>query len=194
MENIRVPPMSTRGSFMPAPNSGSMPTPFPTTSPAPRMTWYAHSSVATIVEQEGRFLMVEEGVEDTGADMQDRQTVFNQPAGHLEAGETLFEAALRETLEETAWRVELTHFLGLYHYPAPNGVTYIRHCFVARALEHEPQRRLDTGIVAAHWLPAETILADDFPARSPIVRRVLRDYLTGLRYPLDIIHHHQAER
>lgn len=148
------------------------------------MTWLAHSSVATIVERDGLFLMVEET--DHG------RTVFNQPAGHLEAGETLFEAAVRETLEETAWLVALDSLLGLYHYPAPNGVTYIRHCFVAHALEQRNGQPLDDGIIAAHWLSAERILAPDFPARSPIVQRVLRDYLAGTRYPLSLIHHHQA--
>jgi 8-oxo-dGTP pyrophosphatase MutT (NUDIX family) len=148
------------------------------------MTWLAHSSVATIVEQDGLFLMVEET--DNG------RSVFNQPAGHLEADETLFEAAVRETLEESAWLVAVESLVGLYHYPAPNGVTYIRHCFAARALEHQAGRQLDDGIIAAHWLSADTILAAGFPARSPIVQRVLRDYLAGQRYPLSLIYHHRA--
>lgn len=148
------------------------------------MNWYAHSSVATVVEQDGHFLMVEEIDGD--------RAVFNQPAGHLEEGESLFEAALRETLEETGWQVELTDFLGLYHYPAPNGVTYIRHAFVARPLAHDPNRVLDTGILGAHWLDATTILSPGFAARSPIVGRVLRDYLAGIRYPLSVIYHHKA--
>jgi 8-oxo-dGTP pyrophosphatase MutT (NUDIX family) len=147
------------------------------------MTWLPHSSVATIVEKDGLFLMVEE-IDGT-------HTVFNQPAGHLEANETLFAAAIRETLEETCWRVELTDFLGLYHYPAPNGVTYIRHCFVARAVSHDADAKLDAGIIAVHWLSADTILAPGFKARSPIVIRVLRDYLQGTRFPLSLIYHHQ---
>jgi len=146
------------------------------------MTWLAHNSVATIVEQDGMFLMVEE--------IDENRKVFNQPAGHLEQGETLFAAALRETLEETAWETELTHLLGLYHYQAPNGVTYIRHCFIASPLRHHAGRPLDTGIIAAHWLSAQTILSSDFPARSPIVQRTLLDYLSGQRYPLSLIHHH----
>lgn len=150
------------------------------------MTWLAHSSVATIVERDGLFLMVEE--------RDDGRTVFNQPAGHLEENESLFDAAVRETLEETGWHVELTDFLGLYHYPAPNGVTYIRHSFVARPLQHDAGRELDTGIIAAHWLSADTILAPAFKARSPIVARVLRDYLAGIRYPLSLIHHHGSTR
>lgn len=158
------------------------------------MTWLPHSSVATIVERDGLFLMVEETVEDAPNTTAPGTTVFNQPAGHLEEHETLFDAAVRETLEETAWHVELTDFLGLYHYPAPNGVTYIRHCFIARPLRHDATRALDTGIVAAHWLSADAILAPDFRARSPIVGRVLRDYLNGTRYPLSLIYHHEPTR
>lgn len=149
----------------------------------PFMIWYAHSCVATIVEKDGHFLMVEETEEG--------RTVFNQPAGHLEADESLFTAAIRETLEETGWLVELTDFLGLYHHRAPNGVTYIRHCFVARVLHHDTERKLDDGIIATYWLSADTILAEDFRARSPIVGRVLQDYLRGIRYPLSLITHHQ---
>jgi len=148
------------------------------------MTWFAHNSVATIVEKDGLFLMVEE--------RDNNRSVFNQPAGHLEDGETLFTAAIRETLEETAWSVELQSLLGLYHYPASNGVTYIRHSFVARALQHHSERKLDQAIIAAHWLSAETILAPDFAARSPIVQLTLRDYLAGKRYPLSLIYHHQS--
>jgi len=159
--------------------------------PSPQMTWLAHSSVATVVEKDGLFLMVEEIVDEPP---HAGRTVFNQPAGHLEEHETLFEAAVRETLEESGWHVELTDFLGLYHYPAPNGVTYIRHCFVARPLRHDSTRKLDTGIVAAHWLSADTILAPGFNARSPIVGRVLQDYLRGTRYPLSLIYHHGSTR
>ena len=146
------------------------------------MTWLAHTTVATIVEREGLFLMVEEN--DAG------RLVFNQPAGHLEETESLFEAAIRETLEETAWLVEPTSLIGIYHYPAPNGATYIRFCFAATALKEEAGRVLDEGILATHWLPAETILAPDFTARSPLVARCLRDYLQGARYPLALLYHH----
>ncbi len=104
------------------------------------MSWYPHTTVATIVEQNGRFLMVEE--KEAG------QQVFNQPAGHLDANESLFEAALRETLEETAWEVELTAYLGTYQYLSDaNGITYIRHCFIAQPRRHDPKRALDPDIV-----------------------------------------------
>lgn len=89
------------------------------------MSWQPHITVATVVERDGKFLFVEE--------FKAGQHVFNQPAGHLEANETLAQAALRETLEETAWDVELTGVVGIYLYTAPsNGVTYQRICFAAR--------------------------------------------------------------
>jgi len=150
----------------------------------PAMNWHPHTTVATIVEQNQRFLMVEE--KDNG------QTVFNQPAGHLEKDESLFEAALRETLEETGWQVRLSAFLGTYHYVAPgSGITYIRHCFIAEPLKQELNRSLDKDIIAAHWLGADEILAADFKARSPLVAKVLKDYLANIRYPLSLIYHHR---
>jgi 8-oxo-dGTP pyrophosphatase MutT (NUDIX family) len=147
------------------------------------MLWLPHTSVATIVERDGKFLMVEEA--------DGERIVFNQPAGHLDAGESLFTAATRETLEETGWEVDLTALIGIYHYPAPNGVTYIRYCFAATPVRHSPERPLDTPIIAAHWLSVDTILAPDFKRRSPIVSRCLQDYLAGNRYPLTLLYHHQ---
>ena len=145
------------------------------------MEWFPHTTVATIVEQDGRFLMVEE--DDTG------RRVFNQPAGHLEDRESLLTAALRETLEETGWHVELTGFLGIYHYRTPSGTSYIRHCFTASPIYCEKNPQLDDGIIAAHWLDADTINAPDFPVRSVAVRRVLHDYMQRPALPLDVIYH-----
>lgn len=144
------------------------------------MPWYPHVTVATIVQQDGRFLMVEE--DDAG------RRVFNQPAGHLEDNESLLEAARRETLEETGWQVELTGFLGIYHYRSVTGTTYIRHCFTALAA-HKTDRPIDSVIHAVHWLSAEEILATDFPARSIAVQQVLRDYQQRNPLPLEAIHH-----
>ena len=139
--------------------------------------------MATVVERDGRFLLVEE--------IDEGRTVFNQPAGHLDEHETLLAAARRETLEETAWHVELVAFLGVYCYRSPhNGLTYIRHCFTAIAREREPDRALDDGILAAHWLLPQEILAPGFAARSPLVPKVVEDYLAGRRYPLDLVFHH----
>ena len=145
------------------------------------MQWTPHITVATIVEDDGRFLMVEEIDQDN--------TVFNQPAGHLEDNESLAEAALRETLEETGWHVTLTGFLGVYHYRSPEGETYIRHCFTAVPLRHDSERPLDDGIIAAHWLTQDAINAAGFPVRSIAVRKVLQDFHQRQPLPLDVIYH-----
>lgn len=141
---------------------------------------YPHITVATVVEQAGRFLLVEERA--------DGQLVYNQPAGHLELGETLISAALRETLEETAWEVEITCYLGLYHYRSEaNGITYLRNCFVARPLRERRDLTLDTDIVRTVWLSAREIQARESRLRSPMVWRAVQDFQRGVRYPLDII-------
>ncbi|PWB31880.1 NUDIX hydrolase [Pseudomonas sp. SDI] len=144
------------------------------------MIWHPHITVATIVEDQGRFLFVEE--------FKAGQHVFNQPAGHLEANESLRDAALRETLEETAWEVELTGVVGIYLYTAPsNGVTYQRICFAARPLRHHPLRTLDSDIVRAVWLSREELLADPSHWRSELVPRCLDDYLAGPLHSLELI-------
>lgn len=139
-----------------------------------------HITVATLIEDQGRFLMVEE--------LKAGKHVFNQPAGHLEANETLLDAARRETLEETAWEVELTGVVGIYLYTAPsNGVTYQRICFAARALKHHPERALDSDIVRAVWLTREELLADPERWRSELVPRCIDDYLAGPLHSLALI-------
>ncbi|HGM5579801.1 TPA: NUDIX hydrolase [Pseudomonas putida] len=144
------------------------------------MTWQPHITVATVVEQDGKFLFVEE--------FKAGLHVFNQPAGHLEANETLTEAALRETLEETAWEVELTGVIGIYLYTAPsNGVTYQRICFAARPLRHRPDLPLDSDIVRAVWLTREQLLAEPERWRSELVPRCLDDYLTGPLHSLSLL-------
>lgn len=144
------------------------------------MTWHPHITVATIVEQNGRFLLVEES--------QAGQQVLNQPAGHLEPDESLQQAAIRETLEETGWEVELTAVVGIYLYTAPaNGVTYQRICFAARPVLHHPQRPLDNDITATHWLSREEVFAEPKHWRSELVPRCIDDYLAGPLYSLDIL-------
>lgn len=132
------------------------------------MTWQPHITVATVVEHEGKFLFVEE--------FKAGQHVFNQPAGHLEANETITQAALRETLEETAWEVELTGVVGIYLYTAPsNGVTYQRICFAARPVRHHQDRDLDSDIVRTVWLTRDELLAEPSRWRSswcPLPRRL----------------------
>jgi 8-oxo-dGTP pyrophosphatase MutT (NUDIX family) len=146
--------------------------------------WYPHVTVASVIEREGRFLIVEE-VADEGR-------VFNQPAGHLEAGETLVEAALRETLEETGHEVRLEGILGMALYTSPaNGVTYHRTTFFGSPLRAVEDIGLDPDIVAVHWLSAAEISALSDRMRSPLVLASIEQYLTGQRWPLDLIYYTQ---
>ena len=102
-------------------------------------------TVAAVIEQEGRFLLVEE--------RSGEEIVFNQPAGHLEKGESLLEAVVRETQEETAWRFRPTAILGVYHWASPkNHVSYLRFSFTGECLAHHPDQALDNGIIRALWL------------------------------------------
>lgn len=146
------------------------------------MRWAPHATVATIIEKEGKFLCVEEQSVSQG------QRVINQPAGHLEANETLIAAAIRETLEETGWDVTPTALLGVYVYTAPaNGITYHRYCFIAAADHYDPVRPLDTGIIQALWLSRVELEAQQDRLRSPLVTRCIDDYLAGIRFPLSAI-------
>ncbi len=113
---------------------------------------------------------------------------LNQPAGHLECGESLTSAAARETLEETAWAVVPTALVGIYRWDAlDNGQTYVRFAFAAEARRHDPARALDEGIVQALWLTYDEILARSADLRNPLVLRCIDDYLVGQRLPLDIV-------
>ncbi|MEX0963021.1 MAG: NUDIX hydrolase [Pseudohongiellaceae bacterium] len=139
-----------------------------------------HITVATVIECEGKFLMVRENANG--------RLVYNQPAGHVEVDETLPEAALRETLEETAWRVLLEKFLGVYQYTSPeNGITYIRHCFIASVIDPRTSLALDGDIVEAVWLTLAELEQRETEMRSPLVLEAIRDYLAGVAYPLSVI-------
>ena len=139
-----------------------------------------HITVATVVEQDGKFLMVRE--------KSDGVIVYNQPAGHLEVDETLIEAALRETLEETGWQVEIKQFLGVYHYTSTrSGICYVRHCFIADPIEYIQDSELDPDILETHWLSRQQIEERRSELRSPLVLKVIDDYMNGIHFPLSII-------
>jgi 8-oxo-dGTP pyrophosphatase MutT (NUDIX family) len=149
--------------------------------------WKPNATVAAVVERDGRLLMVEE---HTAEGLR-----LNQPAGHLDPDETLAQAVVRETLEETGWRVEPVALLGLYMARYANAaegtdVTYLRHAFVCRAVSHDPSRALDDGIVGAAWMTPDEILAARARHRSPLVERTVLDWRAGRRFPLDLIWTH----
>ena len=138
--------------------------------------WRPDVTVACIVPQQGKFLLVEENVRG--------ELVLNQPAGHLEPDESLAQAALRETLEETGWSVELTHLVGIYQWANGDG-HFLRFTFAAEPVRHDPGRPLDEGIVRALWMTREEIAAASTRLRSPMVLRGVDDFVAGKRQPLD---------
>ncbi len=140
----------------------------------PRLT------VATIVPDGNRFLFVEERVGG--------RLVVNQPAGHLEPDESLADAAVRETLEETGWHVRVTGLVAVYHWPdPPDRRPVLRFTFIGQPLSHDAGRPLDAGIERALWLRADELATDEWHKRSPLVERSVRDFLSGQQAPLSLL-------
>jgi 8-oxo-dGTP pyrophosphatase MutT (NUDIX family) len=137
-------------------------------------------TVAAVTEAEGRFLVVEERI--------NHHLVFNQPAGHVELGETLLEAVIREVREETAWLFEPVAMLGAYLWRNPsNGRSTLRFAFNGTVSDHRASQPLDRGIVTTHWLSRAELLEREPRLRSPLVIRCVDDYLSGKRLPLDSV-------
>lgn len=137
-------------------------------------------TVAAVVERDGRFLFVEETA--------DGGLRLNQPAGHLEPGESLLAAVQRETLEETAHRFTPLALLGIYRWRNPvSGITYVRVAFVGDADGPVAGQALDAGIVRTLWLTPEALRAESARHRSPLVARCVADHLAGRRFPLDLL-------
>lgn len=144
--------------------------------------WKPNVTVAAVVERDGTFLLVEEQTADG--------VRYNQPAGHLEAGESLLDAVIRETLEESAWRFTPAALVGVYQYhQAASGITYLRFAFTGELTDHDASRKLDTGIVRALWMPVAEIRACRAKHRSPLLMQCVDDYLAGRRHPLNLLHH-----
>jgi len=146
------------------------------------MIWKPNVTVAAIIENDGKFLLVEEETADG--------VMFNQPAGHLEEGETLLEAVRREAWEETAHRFEPTVLLGVYHWKHPKkDITYLRFAFLGTVTGHDPEQPLDDGILRAVWMTPEEIRATQDRHRSPQVLTCIEHYLAGQRFPLSVLTH-----
>jgi len=147
--------------------------------------WKPSVTVAAIIEQGGRFLLVEE---ETTEGLK-----LNNPAGHLEPGETPAEGCAREALEETAHAFRPTELLGIYlsrfqRATTGDDITYLRFAFRGELGAHHPERALDAGIVRTLWMTADEIRQCQPRHRSPLLLRCLEDYLAGRRYPLSAIY------
>lgn len=147
--------------------------------------WRPHVTVAAVIEDDGRFLVIEEETE--------QGLRFNQPAGHLEPGETLCAAVRRETLEETTHRFEPGALVGIYrHTVEPDGTTYLRFAFSGALGARVSGRVWDAGIVRTVWLTTDELRATAARHRTPLVLRCVEDYLAGVSYPLELLKEEKA--
>ena len=150
--------------------------------------WKPSVTVAAIIEREGRYLLVEE---ETPEGLR-----LNNPAGHLDPGESPAAGCAREALEETTHHFTPTHLVGVYLSRfqreraggAVEDITYLRFAFAGELGEPVPGRQLDTGIVRTLWMTPEEIRASAARHRSPLLLRCLDDHLAGKRYPLDLVY------
>lgn len=147
------------------------------------MIWKPNVTVAAVIEQDGKFLLVEE---HTSQGLR-----FNQPAGHLEANESLLKAVVREALEESAYDFEPQYLVGVYRWHADaSDTTYLRFAYSGRILAHHAGQALDEGIVRAVWMTPEEIRATVPRHRSPLILQCVEDYLAGKKYPLELVTHY----
>ena len=147
------------------------------------MIWKPNVTVAAIIEQKGKFLLVEEHTS--------QGLKFNQPAGHLEANESLLNAVVREAREESAYEFEPQHLIGIYRWHADtSNTTYLRFAYSGHILAHHAEQALDKGIVRAVWMTPEEIRATTPRHRSPLILQCVEDYLAGKRYPLELVTHY----
>ncbi len=147
--------------------------------------WKPNVTVAAIIEQEGRFLLVEEETADG--------LRLNNPAGHLDQGESPADACARETLEETAYEFTPTALVGIYlnrftRTRTGDDITYLRFAYTGTLGAHHAGRALDEGIVRAVWLTLDELQASQERHRSPLVMQCIHDYLAGRRAPLELVH------
>ncbi|XAH23464.1 NUDIX hydrolase [Xylophilus sp. GW821-FHT01B05] len=147
--------------------------------------WKPSVTVAAVIERDGRFLLVEEQTSEG--------LKLNNPAGHLDPGETPAQGCTREALEESAYDFTPTALVGVYisrfqRSDTGDDITYLRFAFAGDVGTHHAWRTLDDGIVRTLWMTADEIRACPDRHRSPLLLRCLDDYLAGKRYPLDIVY------
>ena len=138
-------------------------------------------TVAAIVERDGRFLVVQERAA--------RRIVLNQPAGHLEHGESLLQAVVRETLEETGYPFVPHAVTGLYLWRGPAERTFLRVAFSGSVGDRVNGAPLDRAIIRTAWIRREQLREREAELRSPLVLLCIDDYLRGARYPLELLNY-----
>lgn len=156
---------------------------------APQVRWKPNVTVAALIERDGRFLLVEEETSDG--------LLLNNPAGHLDPGESPIDGVIRETLEETTRTFTPEGFLGMYmsrfrRTRTGEDITYLRLAFYGSVSEADPTLSLDEGIVGTVWLTADEIRAQPERLRSPLVLECIESYLAGARHPLSILTVHDS--
>lgn len=145
-----------------------------------------HLTVAAVVERHGRYLVVEE--------LAGGQHVINQPAGHVEPGEALRAAVVRETQEETGWHFEPSAISGIYLWQHPeNGERFLRVVFCGQCSNHQPGQPLDEGILRTLWLSRQELAERGPQLRSPMVLRAIDDYKAGQRFPVNMFQQIEIE-
>jgi len=142
--------------------------------------WKPHATVAAIIEQDNRFLIVEE--------VASGKKVYNQPAGHLDPHESFEQAVVRETWEETAWQFTPQYISGIYRWEqSEKDRCFLRVAFVGSCDDHDKDQPLDDGIIQALWLSRDELVERSSQLRSPLVLRCIDDYLQGKKYPLELL-------
>jgi len=146
------------------------------------MIWKPNVTVAAVIKQNDKYLLVEEQT--------NHGILFNQPAGHLEPNESIVDGVIRETLEETGYTFAPQSLLGIYRWCSHrNNTIYLRFAFSGIAIKHDNNRKLDDGIVRATWLNINEIHDLSHRHRSPLVIKCIEDHLAGKHYPLEILTH-----
>lgn len=149
--------------------------------------WKPNTTVAALIEREGKFLLVEERINGV--------LKLNQPAGHVDQGESIVQACVREGLEETGYHIRPTALVGIYQWTPPERaeLTYLRFAFAAEVTGEVAGYQLDTGIERPVWLTYDEIVARREMHRSPLLLACIDDFVAGKRYPLDLIRDYDRE-